>query len=72
MKENNTYSDFHTSEFYLESMKQKSINQETDLLVPIQLYMDETVLDSYRKLSLHPLFTTLIIFNISTCYLSMS
>ena len=35
VKENHTYNDFHTSEFYLETMKKKNINQETDLLVPI-------------------------------------
>ena len=66
IKENHTYNDFHTSEFYLETMKKKNINQETDLLVPIQLYMDETVLDSYGKLSFHPLVMTLMIFNRST------
>ena len=71
-KKSEIYSDFHTSEFYLETMKQKEINQETDLLVPIQLYMDETTLDDYGKLSLHPLVMTLLIFNRQTRNLSMS
>ena len=35
VKENDTYSDFHTSEFYLQKTNQKKINQETYLLVPI-------------------------------------
>ena len=48
MKESEYYSDFHTSEFYKETMKMKEINPDTDLLVPIQLYMDETILDSYK------------------------
>ena len=50
----------------------KSINQSTDPLVPIQLYMGETTLDSYGKLSLHPLVMTLLIFNRETRNLSMS
>ena len=45
VKESDTYSVFRTTEFYLQSMKQKSINQETDLLIQIELYIDETVLD---------------------------
>ena len=72
VKENDTYSNFHTYEFYLELMKQKSINQETDLLIPIQLYMDKTVLDSYRKISLYPLVMTLMISNRPTRNLSIS
>ena len=53
-------------------MKQKKINQETDLLVPLQLYLDDTVLDSYRKLSFHPLVITFMIFNRSACNLCIS
>ena len=66
------YGDIQTSEFYLQSMKVKEINQETDVLIPIQLYMDETVLDSYSKLSLHPLVMTLLIFNRNTRNMEMS
>ena len=72
MIESEFYSDFHTSEFYKETIKQKEIDSETDLLVPIQLYLDETTLDSYSKLSLHPLVMTLLIFNRKTRNLSMS
>ena len=35
IKENNTYSNFLTSEFYLQSMEKNSINQETHFLVLI-------------------------------------
>ena len=70
VKENNTYSNFHISEFYLQLMNQKRINQETNLLIPIKLYIDDTIIDSYRKLLLHPLVITLMIFNRSTYNLS--
>ena len=66
VKDSDVYSDFHTSEFYLQSMKQKNINPEHDVLFPIQLYMDETTLDAYSKLSLHPLVMTLLVFNRQT------
>ena len=72
VKDSDVYSDFHTSEFYLQSMKQKNINPEHDVLIPIQLYMDETTLDAYSKLSLHPLVMTLLVFNRQTRNLSMS
>ena len=72
VKDSDCYGDIHTSEFYLETMKQKGINQNTDVLIPIQIYMDETTLDAYSKLSLHPLVMTLLIFNRSTRSLSMS
>jgi hypothetical protein len=35
---------------------------DTHLLVPIAIYMDETTLDSYSKLSLHPVCITLMIY----------
>ena len=70
--DNEYYSDFNNSEFYKETKKMKKIDPHTDLLVPIQLYMDETTLDSYSKLSLHPLVMTLLIFNRKTRNLSMS
>ena len=72
IKNSESYGDSHTSEYYTQTLKMKNINQETDLLVPIQLYMDETTLDSYSKLSLHPLVMTLLIFNRRTRNLSMS
>ena len=50
----------------------KNINHEEDLLVPIQLYMDETTLDTFSHLQLHPLVLTLLIFNQKTRNLSMS
>lgn len=36
INESDCYIDIHTSQFYLETMKQKHINQETDLLVLIK------------------------------------
>ena len=72
VKEYDYYGDFHTSEFYQQTMKMKNINQSTDLLVPIQLYMDETALDLCSKLSLQSLVMTLLIFNRETRNLSMS
>ena len=72
VKDTDCYSDFNSSEFYLQTMKQKGVNQENHILVPIQIYMDETTLDAYSKLSLHPLVMTLLIFNRSTRSLSMS
>ena len=72
VKESDYYGDFHTSEFYQRTLKMKMIDQTSEVLVPIQLYLDETVLDSYSKLSLHPLVMTFLIFNRSTRNLSMS
>lgn len=72
VKESSVYGDFQTSEFYQETLKMRNIDQNNDVLVPIQLYMDETVLDSYSKLSLHPLVMTLLIFNQNTRNLEMS
>ena len=72
IKESKFYGDFHTSEFYSQTLKQKNINTDTEVLIPIQLYMDETTLDAYSKLSLHPLVMTLLIFNRTTRNLSSS
>ena len=66
------YEDIHTSEFYQQSCKNKCIDDEKDVLVPIQLYMDETTLDSYSHLQLHPLVMTLLLFNRNTRNLTMS
>ena len=63
LKDKNFYGEFNTSEFYKETCKIKNINQETEILVPIQLYMDETTLDTYSHLQLHPLVISLLIFN---------
>ena len=66
------YSEFNTSEFYIQTCKMKKINCEKEVLVPIQLYMDETTLDNYSHLQLHPLVLTLLIFNQKTRNLSMA
>ena len=70
--ETDYYGEFNTSEYYLETCRLKNINHEEDLLVPIQLYMDETTLDTFSHLQLHPLVLTLLIFNQKTRNLSMS
>ena len=66
------YKDFDQSGFYTETLKDIGGNQEDILLCPIALYMDETVLDSYGKLTLHPVVITLMIYNLKTRNLDMS
>ena len=61
VKDSDVYSDFQTTEFYKQTLKQKQ--KSRDVLIPIQLYMDETTLDAYNKLSLHPLVMPLLVFN---------
>lgn len=68
------YDDFDQSTYYNETFK-KMIGydkMDTHLLVPIAIYMDETTLDSYGKLSLHPVCITLMIYDRSTRNLEMS
>jgi hypothetical protein len=72
IKESNYYGDVHECEYYTETMKKLNIDTNTDLLVPIQLYLDETNLDQYGNISLHPVVITLLIYNRSTRNLSMS
>ncbi len=72
IKDSEFYADIETSNFYQATLQQKNINHQTEILVPIQLYMDETTIDQYSKLSLHPLVMTLLIFDRKTRNLSMS
>ena len=72
IKPQSYYSDIHTSEFYQQTLIDKKIDIKKDVLIPIQLYMDETTLDSYSHLQLHPLVMTLLIFNRKARNLSMS
>ncbi len=68
------YDDFDQSTYYNETFK-KMIGfdkMDSHLLVPIALYMDETTLDSYGKLSLHPVCITLMIYDRTTRNLEMS
>ena len=67
-----SYGDIDTSEFYIETWKQKILDPESELLVPIQIYMDETTIDTYSHLQLHPLVMTMLILNRKTRNLSMS
>ena len=70
MKDN--YDDFDQSGFYNNSVREYITNRNTQLLVPICIYMDETTLDSFGKLSLHPVVMTLMIYNRSTRNLDMT
>jgi len=63
IKHTNYYGDCHASEFYIQTLKMKERNQETEILVPIQACMDETTLDTHSKLSLHTLVMKVLILN---------
>ena len=49
-----------------------NIDENTDLLCPISLYLDETNLDTFSKLTLHPVVMTLLIYNRKSRNSSMS
>lgn len=68
------YDDFDQSTYYNETFKNLIgvENRNTHLLVPLAIYMDETTLDSFGKLSLHPVCITLMIYDRSTRNLEMS
>ncbi len=68
------YDDFDQSTYYNETFTNiiGIENRNTHLLVPLAIYMDETTLDSYGKLSLHPVCITLMIYDRSTRNLEMS
>ena len=66
------YGDIDQSEFYQQTNLKLNIDSTKEIHVPIQLYLDETTLDNYSKLSLHPLAMTLLIYNRKTQNLSMS
>lgn len=77
-----SYGEFNDCEYYRQSIKkyeqeyQNRNNQNTStkklLVVPIVLYMDETTIDSYGKLTLFPVNMSLMIYNRSTRNLERS
>ena len=69
---NENYGDFEQSGFYNNTVKEYITNRDTELLVPICIYMDETTLDAFGKLSLHPVVMTLMIYNRKTRNLEMT
>ena len=67
---NDCYNEFDQSEYYNETIKKYKSEQNTNgidpsklLVVPIVIYMDETNLDNYNNLSLHPVTMSLMIYN---------
>ena len=62
----NYYGDFDTSEYYRKTAFKIRDGGTTHLEVPIVLYMDETNLDSYSKLTLHPVTMTFMMYNRQT------
>ena len=67
------YGDIDQSDYYVETIKKLNLgDQSTDVLVPLQIYMDATTLDNYAKLLLHPIVITLLIYNRTTRNLSMT
>ena len=66
------YDDIDQSGVYQETYKLYISHPEHEVLVPIIIYMDETNLDSYSKLVLHPVVMSLGIYNRNTRHLSMS
>ena len=68
----NYYGDVHQCEYYSQTIQKLNIDSKSEILVPIQLYLDETTLDQYGNISLHPVVITLLIYNRATRNLSMS
>ena len=66
------YTDLDQSGIYQETLKKYNIDPEREVLVPLIIYMDETNLDSYSKLVLHPIVMTLGIYNRKARNLAMS
>lgn len=69
----NYYGDFDTSEYYVKTAKKiRAMDHNANpcatkkLEVPIVLYWDETNLDAYSKLTLHPLTMTFMMYNRKT------
>ena len=62
----NSLDDFNTSAYYIKTSEKYDVNNENTLSTPLIVYMDEANLDSYSKLTLHPVCVSLMIFNRST------
>ena len=66
------YDDLDQSGIYQATYKERIQDPSKELLCPIIIYIDETNLDSYSKLVLHPVVITLGIYKRSTRNLQMS
>lgn len=62
----NYYDDFDTSEYYRKTAQKIRAVNSSHLEVPVILYMDETNLDAYSKLTLHPVTMSFMIYNRKT------
>ncbi len=60
------YDDIETSTYYNETARKLSIDEEKQVLCPLVLYIDETVLDAFGKLGLEPVTFSLLMFNRKT------
>ena len=64
--ETDIYDDIDQSSIYRNTLYDFNIDQTKQILCPIALYIDETTMDGFGKLSLHPVNMTLLIFNRKT------
>ena len=72
IKEKSYYDDLDQSGIYQQTNKVMITDSSKELLTPLIVYLDETFLDSFSKLVLHPVVITLGIYNRSTRNLSMA
>ena len=66
------YDDLDQSGIYQHTFTKTIQDQSKELLTPLIIYCDETNLDTFSKLTLHPVVITLAIFNRQTRNLSMA
>ena len=66
------FDDLDQSGIYIKTNEDIIHDRDKELLVPLIVYLDETFLDTFSKLVLHPVVITLGLFNRSTRNLSMS
>ena len=60
------FNDFDSSTYYHRTIAKNDATNKEILTCPLVLYMDEATLDSYSKLSFHPVCCTFMIFNRKT------
>ena len=64
--ESTVFNDFDSSNYYIKTMNSNDAENDKVLTCPLMLYMDEATLDSYSKLSFHPVCISFMIFNRKT------
>ena len=72
IKNKDYYDDLDQSGIYQETYKKLITNPDQQILCPIIIYLDETNLDSFSKLVLHPVVITLAIYKRETRNLAMA